>query len=44
MAGSFTDEDVRPELEELNKVAIVVNHPTNVMINDVIVTPTAQEW
>lgn len=52
---TVTDEDVRPVLEELNKVAIdveyvaetisfVVNHPENVMINDVIVTPTAQEW
>jgi NADP-dependent 3-hydroxy acid dehydrogenase YdfG len=52
---TVTDEDVKPVLEELKKVAIdvdyvaetigfVVNHPANVMINDVIVTPTAQEW
>ncbi|MEH7320615.1 SDR family oxidoreductase [Priestia megaterium] len=50
-----TDKDVKAVLEELNEVAIdveyvaetigfVVNHPANVMINDVIVTPTAQEW
>jgi NADP-dependent 3-hydroxy acid dehydrogenase YdfG len=50
-----TDEDVKSVLGELNKVAIdvdyvaetigfVVNKPANVMINDVIVTPTAQEW
>ncbi|HLR68376.1 MAG TPA: SDR family oxidoreductase [Virgibacillus sp.] len=52
---TVTDTDVAPVLEELNKVAIdvehvadtigfVVNQPTNVMINDVIVSPTAQEW
>jgi NADP-dependent 3-hydroxy acid dehydrogenase YdfG len=50
-----TDKDVKAVLGELNKVAIdveyvaeaigfVVNHPANVMINDVMVTPTAQEW
>jgi NADP-dependent 3-hydroxy acid dehydrogenase YdfG len=52
---TVTDGDVKSVLEELNKVAIdvqyvaetigfVVNHPNNVMINDVIVTPTSQEW
>jgi NADP-dependent 3-hydroxy acid dehydrogenase YdfG len=52
---TVTDEHVKPVLEELNKVAIdveyvaetigfVVNKPANVMINDVIVSPTAQEW
>lgn len=52
---TVTDEDVKSVLKELNKVAIdveyvaetigfVVNKPANVMINDVIVTPTAQEW
>ncbi|MEH7175654.1 SDR family oxidoreductase [Priestia megaterium] len=52
---TVTDKDVKGVLEELNEVAIdveyvaetigfVVNKPANVMINDVIVTPTAQEW
>jgi NADP-dependent 3-hydroxy acid dehydrogenase YdfG len=52
---TVTDEDVKSVLGELNKVAIdveyvaetigfAVNKPANVMINDVIVTPTAQEW
>lgn len=52
---TVTDKDVAPVLEELNKVAIdvehvaetigfVVNQPAHVMINDIIVTPTAQEW
>lgn len=52
---TVTDKDVSSVLEELNKVAIdvehvaktigfVVDHPANVMINDVIVTPTKQEW
>ncbi|MED4690260.1 SDR family oxidoreductase [Peribacillus frigoritolerans] len=50
-----TDKDVKAVLGELNKVAIdveyvaetigfVVNKPNNVMINDVIVAPTTQEW
>ncbi|MEN3156533.1 SDR family oxidoreductase [Priestia aryabhattai] len=50
-----TDKDVKAVLEGLNEVAIdvdyvaetigfVVNHPANVMINDVIVTPTNQKW
>jgi NADP-dependent 3-hydroxy acid dehydrogenase YdfG len=52
---TVTDKDVKGVLEELNEVAIdveyvaetigfVVNKPANVMINDVIVTPTAQVW
>ncbi|RAS85829.1 SDR family oxidoreductase [Priestia endophytica] len=52
---TVTDKDVAPVLKELNKVAIDVEHvaktigfvvdqPSDVMINDVIVTPTAQEW
>jgi NADP-dependent 3-hydroxy acid dehydrogenase YdfG len=52
---TVTDKDVKGVLEELNEVAIdveyvaetigfVVNKPANVMINDVIVTPTAQQW
>lgn len=52
---TVTDKEVKSVLEDLNKVAIdvqhvaetiafVVNQPSNVMINDVIVTPTAQVW
>ncbi|KJD45940.1 SDR family oxidoreductase [Paenibacillus terrae] len=53
--STVTDQDVKTVLEDLNNVAIdveyvaetigfVVNKPANVMINDVIVAPTAQEW
>lgn len=52
---NVTDTEVKSVLAELNEVAIdveyvaetigfVVNKPANVMINDVIVTPTAQVW
>lgn len=50
-----TDPDVKSILEELNEVAIdvehvaeaimyMVNQPSDVTINDLIVTPTVQEW
>ncbi|KJD45959.1 SDR family oxidoreductase [Paenibacillus terrae] len=53
--STVTDQDVKSVLENLNNVAIdveyvaetigfVVNKPANVLINDVIVSPTAQEW
>ncbi|MNC73938.1 hypothetical protein D3C75_1252190 [compost metagenome] len=53
--STVTDQDVKSVLENLNEVAIdveyvaetigfVVNKPANVLINDVIVSPTSQEW
>lgn len=50
-----TDNDVKEVLENLKEVAIDVEHvaktiafvvdqPSDVMINDIIVTPTKQEW
>ncbi|MBY8914513.1 SDR family oxidoreductase [Bacillus sp. YC2] len=52
---TVTDNDVKGVLNNLNKVAIdaehvaktigfVVDQPSDVLINDVFVTPTAQEW
>lgn len=50
-----TDSDVESILEELNEIAIDVEHvaeaimymvkqPSDVTINDLIITPTVQEW
>ncbi|WCM60747.1 SDR family oxidoreductase [Paenibacillus polymyxa] len=52
---SVTDEDVKGVLDNLKEVAIDVEHvartiafvvdqPSDVLINDVIVSPTRQEW
>ncbi|PFJ96348.1 short-chain dehydrogenase [Priestia megaterium] len=52
---SVTDKDVKGVLDNMKKVAIdaeyvaktiafVVNQPSNVLINDIIVSPTRQEW
>ncbi|MFP7255925.1 SDR family oxidoreductase [Terribacillus saccharophilus] len=52
---SVTDQDVKGVLDNMKEVAIdtshvskaiafVVDQPSDVMINDVIVTPTHQEW
>lgn len=52
---TVTDSDVKGVLNNLNEVAIDVKHvaktiafvvdqPSDVLINDVLVTPTAQEW
>jgi len=52
---SVTDKDVKGVLDNMKKVAIdaeyvaktiafVVNQPSDVLINDIIVSPTRQEW